>query len=280
MCRKQYIANTNMQVVSDIHLETRKGQSKCIAKKIIDVSRCDQDTHQVKYLLLAGDIAPAYYPSLYPFLKILVEAQCWQRIFYLPGNHEYYTSRGVHQVEEHLHDLENIGVTILMRQRVELPEITLLGCTLWSKLQEDYFPEILHGYPDFNNIYINTKKITWSQYQELHQRDVTWLQDEIIRGSPKPLWVATHHLPSYRCLNPKFVTSALNSCFANHLDTPMQNVKTWIFGHSHYPVDMIIDKTRCISNPYSYSNEKLEWQSKILSLSEDLRSSPLPEVIC
>ncbi len=264
-----------MQVVSDVHLETRRGRSKCLAEKIVHDAmlhrdaHCDEDSQQVKYLLLAGDIAPAYYPSLRPFLKILHEAQCWQRIFYLPGNHEYYTSRGMQQVDEDLAKID--GITFLQRQRVELPEITLLGCTLWSKLEEEKFPEILHGYPDFNNIYLDGKTLKWSQYQELHHRDITWLHDEIMQGSPKPLWVATHHLPSYRCLNPKFTSSPLNSCFANHLDAMFLNVTTWIFGHSHYPIDMIIDKTRCVSSPSEYRNYNCEWSSKII---------PLPEVIC
>lgn len=255
-----------MQVISDLHLEQRKkGQSKCIAEKII----VDGNRGQAKYLLIAGDIAPAFYPSLHPFLNILTSQGSWERIFYLPGNHEYYSHRGMQQVEEELNTFNMDKLTILQRSRLDLLEITLVGCTLWSELDENKFPEILSGYPDFSNIHVENKYLQWSQYQELHHQDVMWLEDEIKKESEKPLWVATHHLPSYSCLHPKYKEAPLNSCFANHLDYLKPVV--WIFGHSHYPLDLTLNKTRYVSNPYGYSHEKMEITSKIL---------PLPEVIC
>lgn len=77
------------QLFSDIHLEFYKpnpGKSRDqLIDKILDLSK----GLNVKYLFLAGDIANND-RVLKKFLITLFQSGIWEKIFYLPGNHEYY----------------------------------------------------------------------------------------------------------------------------------------------------------------------------------------------
>lgn len=242
-----------MQVISDLHLETR--QEKDIATKLVKAA----GNSSAKYLLLAGDIATHQHPQILPFFSEL-QAGPWEKIFYIPGNHEYYTPKPYFQVQKELADLEKhfSKLQVLIQRKVNLPEINLLGCTLWSKLDSKKFGNIYYGLNDFQRIH-KTKGIPigWSDYLKFHQLDVDWLHETFQQvDQSKPTWVVTHHLPSYQCIHSKYQGSAYNSAFASSLEHLFPLVDTWIFGHSHMSTDLTIGQTKLVSNPLGYSHEE------------------------
>ena len=48
--------------------------------------------------------------------------------------------------------------------------------------------------------------------------------------------VVTHHCPTMRFVDPRFITSNVNSAFCINLDKFIENsdIEYWIFGHTHY----------------------------------------------
>jgi len=201
----------------------------------------------------------------------------WQRIFYIPGNHEYYSIDPddivpFYEIDEKLFQLEKITrVELLIRKKIELPEITLLGTTLWSSLDLTKIDAIQVCLNDFNKIYLTgcdlfgKKNIEPIQYLEWYHRDVKWLQSQLEslnkddHITSKPVWVLTHHLPSFKCIDPKYKNSShINSCFASNLDYLVEKTDVWLFGHSHTNISIEIENTIVMSNPLGYPFERSE----------------------
>lgn len=63
------------------------------------------------------------------------------------------------------------------------------------------------------------------------------------------------------CKDPKFTDSKANGAFTVELEDYIQNsdIEYWIYGHSHYNVDMKIGNTQCVTNQlgYVFHNEHL-----------------------
>lgn len=57
--------------------------------------------------------------------------------------------------------------------------------------------------------------------------------------------VVTHHVPSFQMQNPEFDGSLASGAFIVELEDFIRNsdIDYWIYGHSHYNVDVQIGKT-------------------------------------
>ena len=66
-----------IQIYSDLHIELW--------------NRLPEIPVKSKYLILAGDICQLNYPQFYPFLDYC--SINWEKTFYIPGNHEYYSRK-------------------------------------------------------------------------------------------------------------------------------------------------------------------------------------------
>ena len=115
---------------------------------------------------------------------------------------------------------------------------------------------------DFNHIY----EFTPTKYYKCHKKDKKYLRATLYDNDylDYTTVVITHHLPSYKMLNPKFVNSPINTFFANNLDELINYVTLWISGHSHSFTDIDIDGCRCIVNPMGYSSEKTGYKKDLL----------------
>lgn len=66
--------------------------------------------------------------------------------------------------------------------------------------------------------------------------------------------VVTHHVPSFQMQCPKFADSKANGAFTVELENYIKDsgIDFWIYGHSHYNVDVMIGNTKCVSNQLGY----------------------------
>ena len=75
--------------------------------------------------------------------------------------------------------------------------------------------------------------------------------------------VVSHHVPSFRMQHPKFAGSKANGAFTVELENYIKDsgIEYWIYGHSHYNVDVRIGDTKCITNQlgYVFHNEHLSF---------------------
>ena len=61
-------------------------------------------------------------------------------------------------------------------------------------------------------------------------------------------------MPSFRMQCPAFAGSKANGAFTVELEDYIKDsgIDYWIYGHSHYNVDVTIGSTQCISNQLGY----------------------------
>jgi hypothetical protein len=68
--------------------------------------------------------------------------------------------------------------------------------------------------------------------------------------------VITHHAPSFASVNEKYAhEKTMNGGYASELTEFVldhTNIKVWVHGHMHDPVDYMIENTRVLSHPRGY----------------------------
>ncbi|KAL9031845.1 MAG: hypothetical protein Q9196_000159 [Gyalolechia fulgens] len=237
--------------MSDLHLEV--GQQYATFRIV----------PRAPYLILAGDIGRlADYEAFRDFLRF----QCEQfaQVYLVLGNHEFFgVSRreglGLAEKLEQEPGLKD-KLVIMNQRRVDLEQVTILGCTLQSYVPPEAEQIVRLKINDFRRI----KDWTVSDHNAEHAKDVKWLTDEIasIRraetGSTRKIIVITHHAPSTKgTSNPSHENNPWSSAFATDLleqeeSSCLGDVQWWIFGHTHHSTESTRGTVKLISNQRGY----------------------------
>lgn len=249
--------STAFQFVSDLHLEVASQYTTYTIPA------------SAAYLILAGDIGRLIDYDLY--LEFLVRhISHFSKIFLVLGNHEFY---GITHAEgiQRARKLEQEGrldgvVKLLNRDRFDTTDsnVTILGCTLWSKIAIDAEKVVQSVVQDFQKIQ------GWSvdAHDDAHAVDVQWLKDEIRKISKankilpvserRKILIVTHHAPCLRGTSrPEHVENPWSSAFATDLivdgkEAEWEDVGSWIFGHTHFTTELWKCSVRIVSNQRGY----------------------------
>ena len=236
------------QLMSDIHLEMYDGREYGSRSKIVDQILPESKGNGSKYLFLAGDIS-ASPKSLGKFLVRLCNEGEWKRIFYVPGNHEYYgEGPNFKEVERKYILLERLDnrIICLHRNKFETEEFVAIGATLWSEATYKDFLEMNDG----NKIRGFVKgKIQHEEILYLHRQDKEYIKQEVNIDYNKPVIILTHHAPSL------LLSSDPNSSFYSNCDDLIKRSNYWFYGHTHQPMYRILYKCKIHSNPIGYPGE-------------------------
>ncbi len=256
------------QFISDVHLE------------IDPVSRLSEFIKPcAPYLVLAGDVcAYAMKDRLRSFLEFC--AANWTRVFYVAGNHEYY-SKSRHELRfiakqdpvrgqpQTLAEVEAWlraecgrfnNVHFLQKETYYLAEeaTTILGCTLWSEITPDMYDVAKKGMVDYRRVYVTKEaNIEPAQVTALYYDHANWLAGELSKlGPQQKVLVVTHHLPTYQMVDAKYADNPLNCCFASHtLERLPRQPDAWVCGHSHTRTSRVVGRTLCVLNARGYPGE-------------------------
>lgn len=223
-----------IQILSDLHLEYMRDEGKAF---INQYSKYDADL-----LIVAGDLTSGY--RLDKVLGWLCDI--YPNVVYVAGNHDHYNHSFSYLTEvreqlsnkyKNLHWLEN-SITNINGYRI-------LGCTLWFPEDSDYKRYRDH-LSDFSKIE-HFEKLVFDKNQE----SVNWLRANLQLNDI----VVTHHLPSHKCVHPKWADSPLNRFFLCDLTDLIKEKKPllWVYGHTHESKDFFIGDTRLVCNPMGYT---------------------------
>ncbi|EJF66790.1 Ser/Thr protein phosphatase protein [Dichomitus squalens LYAD-421 SS1] len=263
------LPTVRIQLLSDLHLE--------MPRPYHPESGYSEDGHVFEYdfparadvLALLGDIGVTRDDRFFAWLRSQLKR--FKLVLFLSGNHEAYHSSleasnrrlvaFAAQCDEWAANPpagQSIGRFVLLdRTRFDLSDtVTVLGCTLWSRLDMLNAEMLCLGLNDFRLI----SDMNIATYTALHRRDVEWLErsiTQIARDEPhRRIVVMTHHAPTVADTSEeRFVGGPLNSAFATELtEGPCWNerVKVWMFGHTHWPCDFERKGVRVVSNPRGY----------------------------
>ncbi|RDW81520.1 uncharacterized protein DSM5745_05077 [Aspergillus mulundensis] len=244
------MASTRIQVMSDLHLESPA------AYDVFKISP------KAPFLALLGDIGYVQDDGFFPFLRNQLAS--FKIVFLVLGNHEPYHSSWVEakanvkrfeaEIDEAIQKGETLGKLVLLDQtRYDISEtVTVLGCTLFSRIAGDQMDHVNFGLNDFYLIG------DWSveAHNDAHLADLTWLNEQVASISTsepnRKIVVFTHYCPVVcdKVIDPKFAGSKISSGFMTNLACQKcwesEAVKIWAFGHTHWNcefTDMATGKT-------------------------------------
>lgn len=238
-----------IKIVSDLHLEFGN----------IDIPFDGED-----YLILAGDIQVGM-----SRLKWFQELLKYRSVIYVMGNHEYYFNDYLtmkKELKDFQEQVENIpertkffrclqNNVIYLGNKDDKPELRVLGCTLWTKLEG---VTAILAEQEMNDYRIINKGITdiltAKDTNEEHIVSEAWLTKELNNKKPYPTLVVTHHTPSSKSVHKKYNGHPLNLCYYSPLDHLVELADIWVHGHTHTSFDYKLGKCRVICNPRGYKN--------------------------
>lgn len=263
-------ARFRIQYASDLHLEFGNGTAfESILKPV------------APYLALAGDVGRPDQQSYSDFLKYC--SQNWQQTFVIAGNHELYNDGGnsegrkVDSAADRLLHCASISthfpnVHFLNRGRYELDcdglKLSVLGATLWTNLDTEEKQAVAEkGINDFRYIAVDQEPqedcgphrlLTAADVLNWHRSDREWLRREIALNAEinRPVIVISHHLPTYKLIDRKYLTSPVNVAFASECSELLTcPVRAWIAGHTHTASQAVVDRIQLGVNPRGYPGE-------------------------
>jgi hypothetical protein len=194
-------------------------------------------------LILAGDVCPALHTLFTPFLTWC--SRHWHTVILVAGNHEYYCKEQIivphteidvriYAITERLKNiiyLQNAGKYVIPNTN-----ITVIGSTLWSHIDENIHEEIRGKKGEYRYIYVGPEKpATPHDITALHTSHKAALR-AAIQSTPdnQTIIVITHHMPTERLLEPEYRQEAWRSCYAScDEDLFSKQIHTWICGHGH-----------------------------------------------
>lgn len=263
-----------IRVASDLHLEQFRGR----AIEQIELEYLPKDPRDADSILtLAGDISSDP-EQLLNFIK-LVESR-FKRVVFVPGNHEVYrhdmTVWNKTTQANFTEQLKNTSFALGETKCEEINGVRFIFCTLWADGGADLMEQGQVGYRlnDFRVIKLNDKRFTVQDMMVIHKKMRQDIEQYLAVHSELKTVVVTHHLPSYRLCHPRF-GNEINGGFASNCDNMIAKTESapavWIFGHSHDTQDLMLWKTRMVSNPAGYwgetnRSEFNQYQAKFIEL--------------
>lgn len=240
--------------MSDLHLEFG---SMPVPKKVGDV------------LVLAGDIHVGV--DAIPWIEQC--AQEFEKVFYILGNHEYYSQKywklhtaieaslagcsvdSKYQLHKIFDPINNVH--LLNDQVFRYEGVNFIGSTLWSMAQD--------GCPLNDFQYIKYKyaggygKLSQKEARKLHFKHKNYLLDATEKLAGQTNVVITHHAPSWKARDPKYLDPIVGSGFYTDIleDFNPLNVTAWIYGHTHSNIDFHEYGINVFTNQRGYSGHEM-----------------------
>lgn len=188
------------------------------------------------------------------------------RVFATHGNHEHYSNLSQNRtidstrfrfedVFEPIIDVDD-GLTVILANgwyRVENPQS-------WYDYMNDCRYAASHD-PIEGAMLVNASA----------DGDARSIRRAINDRPEKKFIVVTHTAPSEDTLNPHYAGHFSNQWYFNPGLGEIRKefadrILVWNHGHSHYPLDMVIDGVRTVVNPRGYPRENADWAPKNITV--------------
>lgn len=246
-------AMAKIQILSDLHLESPA------AYDVFEIAPT------AEYLALLGDIGYTRDVGLLEFLRKHLGK--FKIIFYVLGNHEAYHSsyaaskQNLLTLQAETEHQASGRFVLLDKTRYDLsPTVSILGCTLFSKITAAQKDFVNFGLNDFYSI----KDWTVEMHVQEHESDLRWLNAEVQKlkeeESNRKVIIMSHYSPTTdaRAIDPKHKSSNISSGFMTDLSQETcfssECVAVWAFGHTHFNCDFEHEAhgTRLVTNQRGY----------------------------
>lgn len=232
-----------IQYISDLHLESHN--NRMFFEKY-PVQPC------ADYLVLAGDIIPLnQIDQINLFLDHISHA--FTKVFWIPGNHEFYGSDYKPYQSCNIPIREN--VFLINNQSVILEEYEFICSTLWSNLDLNKRWFLQYHINDFKYIKYQEDYIDALDYNAFHIDALSFLEHKFQTANPSKTIVVTHHCPVILSIPGQENFSSVYGSSLEELIVKYQPLY-WIYGHTHTANEMInIRNTSLLTNQLDIASE-------------------------
>ena len=254
-----------VSLVSDIHAEFGAqtlpgGEVLLLAGDICESRTLQKEFHSTR-------VEPYVPGGLKSYDFFYHECSKYEKVFMVMGNHEHYHGRFDKTYNE-LKSMLPANVTLLENEAVEYKGVMFMGATLWTDLNKGdtltsyHLKYMMNDYKVVKNHYIDRDvyhKLTPEHTFKTHKQTVQYFKLRLSMHRDKPFVIITHHAPSFVSV-PEFYKNdyLMNGGYASDLSEFIldnENIKYWVHGHMHDPVDYTIGETRILCNPRGYPSE-------------------------
>lgn len=245
-----------IQYASDLHLEFAENASYLKHNPLKVVG---------DILILAGDIGylgDQNY-SQHPFWDWASEN--YRQVIVAMGNHEFYKYFDITTLDNgYIHQIRH-NVAAYYNSVISIEDTDIIVSTLWSEISREEAAFTERVVSDFRRIMYGEDLLTFADFNREHRKCLDFVKSAVTASKAGHKIVVSHHVPSFRMQCPKFKDSKANGAFIVELEDFIKesDIEYWIYGHSHYNVDVRIGDTQCISNQlgYVFNDEHLTFRN-------------------
>lgn len=231
-------------------------------------------------LVIAGDLAHA---DEIEFELEYLAGRYELPIVFVPGNHEFYVDRhrsgldrGLDADRRRMQGINELSqnwarpVHVLDDSDVVIDGVRFLGSTLWTDFAFDRAAEA-EGYSPDEIAVENMKfaRMSMMDYRlipgldaaavlDMHRKSRDYLCRELAHDFVGRTVVVSHHVPHPSGEPPVYRNEPGNGYFTNSTGAFGEILESgrgpdlWIYGHTHYPANVEIGRTRLLCNPHGY----------------------------
>jgi predicted phosphohydrolase len=204
-------------------------------------------------LILAGDILPfALHEKQNDFIDFV--ADNYEKVFWIPGNHEYYHF-DLKSVSNPLYEKLRSNIFLVNNYAECIGDIQFIFSTLWSHIQLHNSWQIRQSLTDFFVIQNNGKIMSIQDFNKLHEDCFAFIEKSLEENKSGKNVVTTHHVPTLLNYPEQYKNSPLNDGFVVELFDfiDKSNISHWIYGHHHANInDFEIGETKMLTNQLGY----------------------------
>lgn len=253
---------TKIQYASDLHLEFADNW-RYLKEHPLKPS--------AEILVLAGDIGYIGDENYrcHPFWDWAAEN--YEQVIVVPGNHEFYKFTDVTTFPDGYCQEIRPNIHLYYNRVIHIGETDIIVSTLWAHIPKEEETLTEQAITDFRRILYNGDLMDAYGFNSEHKRCLSFIKQALADSTAKHKIVVTHHVPSFSMQCPAYADSKINGAFTVELQDfiAQSDIDYWIYGHSHYNVDVKIGNTMCVSNQlgYVFHNEHLTFnQEKTISI--------------
>jgi predicted phosphodiesterase len=268
----------DINLISDIHLNFEDlvlpgGDVLIVAGDALEAGHLRKADNAKKDTFLADRYRRFINEELIKYRKVIMVA----------GNHEHYNNQYEDTIPRLKKEMPD-NVHYLEAESLQIDDVHFFGGTFWTDSNKkdpivmsaikhfmSDFTVIKHGHSikvtsNYGDTYY-TNKFSPAFVADVFKETVGLLKDFLDEHATDKVVVISHHAPSSLSVNEKYKDEGhINFGYYSELtefilDHPQ--IKTWVHGHMHDPVDYMIGSTRVISNPRGYSG--YEHQAEIFN---------------
>ena len=249
---------------SDLHLEQIPNYNHVLyeLKQLHNFAYLDYNKEK-DILILAGDTFIIRWGAIRNQIFDIL-SDIFKDVYIIIGNHELNWGYDTCLMNDGFFKKIRKNVYLVNNVTINHDGYKIIMTTLFSKIDENPYVQMVinQSISDFKfNTFFNNK-YSINIHNMLFDNSFNYIKNNINGDN---IIIATHFAPTFLLQKDDYKTSNIKSMFYTELHDFIydnENIKYWIYGHTHYNKNIVINKTQILSNQlgyYNYINEDFEF---------------------